>query len=196
MTEARTLAVGVAGVLYVTGAASIKPDDGSPKPVAQKEVEVFAKGQLARLETPPARRPAPSTSFTGPDGAPVKLSGFEGQVTVVNLWATWCPPCVTEMPSLARLQQAYPNGAVRVAAVSIDGPNKLDAAKAFIGQNAPLEFYHSPEAALAWALEAKGFPTTVILDKQGFERARLSRPAEWDSPEVRALLDRLAADPA
>ena len=189
------LAVGVAGVLYVTGAASLKPDDGAPKPVAQRELETLARGSLATLEVPPVKRPAPATAFTGPDGTPVRVADYKGQVVVVNLWATWCPPCKTEMPSLARLQAAYPDTRVKVVAVSIDGPRKMEEARGFIAANAPLTFHHSADAALAWALNAKAFPTTVIYDRQGFERARLGRPLEWDSPEARALLDRLAADP-
>ena len=189
------LLVGVAGLLYVIGAASIKPDDGSPKPASARELQALAKGQLAGLEAPTGPRPAPETPITGPDGGTLRLAAYEGEVLVVNLWATWCAPCLTEMPSLARLQQAAPAG-VRVIPVSVDGPNQLDRAKAFIGENAPLQFHHSAEAALAWALEAKGFPTTIIYDRQGRERARLAKPAEWDAPEVIALLDRLAAEPA
>jgi thiol-disulfide isomerase/thioredoxin len=190
------LAVGAAAVLYVIGSASIKPDDGHPEPLSQSAVSDFARGELARLQTPPVKRPPPETAFTGPDGAPVTLAAFKGRVTVVNLWATWCPPCVTEMPSLARLQQAYPDGDVQVVPVSIDGPRQLEKARAFIGENAPLRFHHSAEAAIVGPIAAKGFPTTIIYDKAGFERARLERPAEWDSPEVKRLLDRLLADPA
>ena len=127
---------------------------------------------------------------------PLMAADLRGKVVLIDFWATWCPPCVTEMPSLARLQAARPE-AVRVVPVSIDGPNKLEVAKAFIAQkSAPLAFHHSTNAALAWALNAKAFPTTVIYDKAGFERARMNRPAEWDAPEVRALLDRLAAEPS
>jgi thiol-disulfide isomerase/thioredoxin len=190
------LAVGVGGVLYVTGAASIKPDDGTPKPVAQTALERFARGDLAKLEVPAVKRPAPDTVFTGPDEEALQIADLKGEVVVVNLWATWCPPCKTEMPSLARLQAAYPDRDVHVVAVSVDGPRKLEEARAFMKANAPLGFYHSEAAALAWALNAKAFPTTVIFDRQGNERARLSRPLEWDAPEARALLDRLAADPA
>lgn len=212
MTEARTLqkadgdrwlrrgllavaGVGLCGVLYVIGAASTKPDDGLPDPVSQQQLESFARGELAKLETPPVKRPGPVTQLTGPDGQPITLAAYKGEVVVMNLWATWCAPCVTEMPSLARLQASYPKG-VRVVPVSVDGPNKVEAAKAFIAQKAaPLGFHHTDNAALAWAVDAKAFPTTVIYDKQGFERARVSRPAEWDAPEVRALLDRLVSDP-
>jgi thiol-disulfide isomerase/thioredoxin len=189
------LAVGVGGVLYFVGASSIKPDDGVPKPVAAREIQSFAKGQLAGLETTDLRRPAPDTPMIGPDDRPVRLADYKGEVLVVNLWATWCAPCKTEMPSLARLQSSLPAG-VQVLPVSVDSAAKLADAKAFIGQNTPLPFHHSPDAALAWALEAKGFPTTIIYDKRGFERARLSKAAEWDAPEARALLQRLAAEPA
>jgi thiol-disulfide isomerase/thioredoxin len=189
-----SFAVGVAGVLYVTGAASIKPDDGRPKPVAQKEIERYAAGALAKLETPPVKRPAPETVFTGPADAPVRVADFAGQVVVLNLWATWCAPCVKEMPEFAKLQAGYPEG-VRVIPVSIDAAGKLEVARSFIAENAPLPFHHSNNAALAWALEAKGFPTTVIFDKQGYERARMNGEAAWNSPEAKALIDRLAADP-
>lgn len=183
-------------VLYVTFSASLKPDDGRPRPVAQSDLEALARGPLAAMEVPPVKRPAPATPFTGPDGAATELADARGRVLVVNLWATWCPPCRTEMPSLARLQQAYGNADVRVLAVSIDSPRKLPQAKAFIGANSPLAFHHSADAALAWALGSKAFPTTVIYDREGYERARIARPLEWDSPEIRALLDRLVAEPA
>lgn len=185
--------IGAAVTLYVIAASSIKPDDGRPKPATQNELAGFARGGLAKLETPPVPRLAPATAFTGPDGRPTTLAAYRGKVTVVNLWATWCTPCVTEMPTLARLQRAAPE--VSVVAVSIDGPKDVEKARGFMAGNAPLAFHHSPEAALAWALEAKGFPTTVIYDRAGRERARLSGPAEWDGPEVRALLARLEAEP-
>jgi hypothetical protein len=75
----------------------------------------------------------------------VRVADYAGDVLVVNLWATWCPPCKTEMPSLARLQAAYPEQRVRVIAVSIDGERKLNEARAFIAANAPLTFHHSGE---------------------------------------------------
>lgn len=186
--------VGLAGVLYVTFSASIKPDDGRPRPATVAELEKLAVGQLKGMTVPAGTAPPPQTAVNGPDGQPVRF-GPSDAVTVVNLWATWCAPCVTEMPSLARLQQAYPNGEVRVVPVSVDGDNKLEAAKAFIAQNTPLPFHHSPNAEFAWAVNATSFPTTIILDRRGVERARLGAPAEWDSADAKAVIDRLLVEP-
>ena len=103
---------------------------------------------------------------------------FKGKVVVMNLWATWCAPCKLEMPTLATLAQTHAGQPVAIVAVSIDKPEALEQAKAFIAQQAPLKFYNDPEAKLPWALTpaANGMPTTVILGKDGLEREPDLRP--------------------
>ena len=97
---------------------------------------------------------------------------FKGKVVVLNIWATWCGPCKTEMPTLAKLAQAYAGKPVEVVAISIDKPDALAEAKAFIAANAPLKLYNDPDAKLPWTLKpnADGMPTTIILGKDGLER--------------------------
>lgn len=178
--------IGVAAVLYVTISASFKPRESA-------DLRSYATGTLAKLDVPPQPRPAPAVGFTDADGKPLTLADFKGKVVVVNLWATWCAPCKVEMPTLAAVQAAYQTQPFVVLPVSVDRDDDLNLATAFIGRNPPLKLYRDPGYKLAFGLEPKaaGFPTTIIYDKQGRERARLSGEADWNSKEARALIERL-----
>ena len=178
--------IGVAAVLYVIVAASIKPRSDA-------DLRQFARGDLVKLVVPPAPTPAPTTPFTDADGKAVTMADFKGQIVVVNLWATWCAPCRLEMPTLAKLQAAYQTQPVRVLAISVDRDADLNLAKTDIANNAPLKLYRDPRYQFAFGLKptAAGFPTTIIFDKQGRERARLSGGADWSGKEARALIEAL-----
>lgn len=178
--------LGVAAVLYVIVSASIKPKQAA-------DLNQFAQGTLVALDVPAGGRPAPETPFTGPDGETVTLADFKGRVVVVNLWATWCAPCKIEMPTLAALQAAYQTRPVTVLAISVDRDNALNLARAEIAKNAPLKLYRDAGYRLAFSMtpKAQGFPTTIIYDRQGRERARLSAPADWNSKEARGLVEAL-----
>jgi thiol-disulfide isomerase/thioredoxin len=177
--------VGAAAVLYVIGSSTIKPSHDSG-------LQRYAKGSLHRLQTPAETRRAPSTSFRDAEGRPVRIAELPGEVVVVNLWATWCAPCKTEMPTLAALQRAHP-GRVRVVAVSLDTVAKAPEARAFIAAHPPLVFHHDPNYALASATKAQGLPATIIYGPDRLERARVLGAAEWDSPEARRLFEALLA---
>jgi thiol-disulfide isomerase/thioredoxin len=177
--------VGLAAALYVIGGAAFKP---SGQPSLQK----LATGAMAKLhQTPPA--PPPAAPFTDAEGRKLTLSDLKGQVLVVNLWATWCAPCVKEMPTLAALQKAYEGKGVKVVAISIDAPKDADKAKAFIAGHAPLAFYQDATLELPFAFTppAQGFPTTILFDKSGVERARVTGDADWSTPEAKAVVDKL-----
>ncbi len=188
---AAAVIVGVAAVLYVIVGASFKP--AGPADVAS-----FRKGALAKLTIPTDPQPAPANSFQGPDGKPVTLADFKGKVVVVNLWATWCAPCKVEMPTLSRLAATYQGQPVEVMAISIDKEDKGLEARAFIARNKPLTFYWDPAMAMPFAFNprAEGFPTTIVYDRRGVERARLAGDADWGSPEAIALIAALLAEPA
>ena len=179
--------VGGAGALYFMGGAAFKPAD----PNALKPVAVGAMAKLQ--ETTPT--PPPPAAFVDASGKTLHIADLRGQVLVVNLWATWCGPCVKEMPTLAALQKAYADKGVKVVAISIDAPRDTDKAKAFIAQHAPLAFYQDSTLELPFAFKppAPGFPTTILFDRAGQERARLSGDADWSTPEARAVIDRLLA---
>ena len=178
--------VGLAAVLYVIVASVSKPSGPA-------DLTKFATGSLSKLKVAEAPAAPPALNFTGPDGKSTTFADFKGQVLVLNLWASWCGPCKTEMPTLARLQAAYAAQPVTVAAVSVDKDSDLNLAQADIAKNAPLKLYRDPGYALAFGLNPRveGFPTTLIIDKQGRERARLSGDADWASPEARALVEQL-----
>lgn len=210
--------IGVAGFLYVIASSTFKPkDEGSLTSFRQGQLamlqvpgEVNAKDpRLPDLEplTAPAAAPPPEMNFSGPDGKPIKISDFKGKVTVVNLWATWCAPCKIEMPTLAALQAAYATQPLEVVAISTDvaDPSKfegetqegaIERAKFELAKSKPLKFYHFPGTELIYEFSppAQNLPVTIVYDKKGVERARLSKEADWNSKEARALIERLLSE--
>lgn len=177
--------LGVAAALYVIAAQIIKPL-GAP------DLRDLARGDMAKLQVSVDGPPPPRTPILDAQGGTVTLGDLKARVVVVNLWATWCAPCVREMPTLAALQAAYP-GRVLVAPISMDKADDREKARAFIAAHRPLPFYQDMNLALPFALTpvAEGFPTTVIYDAKGRERARLAGPADWDGPAARAVIDAL-----
>lgn len=188
MAIAAIILVGAASAVYVISGSALKPDG----PVALKSL---AKGGMEKLlETAP--KPPPAKTFVDADGKSLALADLKGQVLIVNLWATWCAPCKQEMPTLAKLAAAYDGKPVRVVAISIDRERDTQAAKDFIAQNAPLAFYQEATMELPFLFEpeAQGFPTTILYDKAGQERARVSGETDWSTAEAKAVVDRLLAE--
>ena len=183
------LIVGAVGVLYVIGAALIKPGSGGDG------LQALAQGSMSKLQTLPDPAPPPTTLFVDAKGAPLRLTAFRGRAVVLNLWATWCAPCKKEMPTLAALQSAYAGKPLAVVAVSMDQSAQSDEAKAFIAQHAPLAFYQDAKYAFLSDLKPhlQGFPTTVLFDRQGQERAVMMGDTDWSTPEAHKVMDRLMA---
>ena len=177
--------VGVAAVLYIIVQASSKP---KPPPPAASE---FA----AKVSTANQASPPPDYAFYDANGKALKIADYKGKVVVMNIWATWCAPCVTEMPTLAKLQALYKDKPVEVMAVSIDSEGSAAKARLFIAQHGPLKFYHDREMKLPFKLNppAPGAPTTVIYGKDGLEVARVAGEADWAGPEARKLIDQALA---
>ena len=137
-------------------------------------------------------RPVPEISFTDADGTPHGLAGFAGRGVVINLWATWCAPCVAEMPALDRMQAALEAEGIVVLALSSDrgGRAPVEAFYRRVGISR-LGIWLDPRGAAQRALGVRGLPTSVILDREGRERARLEGAAAWDAPELMAEVRRL-----
>ena len=197
----------VAGVLLIGvigGAALLYAKPGlldkaaTAEPAAKSELARFATGTIARLETPAALEAAPAYVFKTRDGADTRLTDFRGKVVVVNLWAMWCAPCRTEMPTLARLAESYVGKDVVVLPINVDAtPDAIADAKSFIDVHEPLPMYSDPKFQLPFELPGKGkMPQTVLLDREGRIRAYFSGEADWASPEAKALIDALLAEPA
>ncbi len=150
---------------------------------------------LSRLREAEAALPA--LTFTDAQGQEKTLADFAGQGVVVNLWATWCPPCVAEMPALDRMAAALAQEGIAVLPLSSDRGGAA-VVQAFYErtQVKTLGVWLDPRGAAARALGARGLPTTVIVDRSGRERARLEGDAAWDAPEFLAAVRRLTAQGA
>jgi thiol-disulfide isomerase/thioredoxin len=181
--------VGVAAVVYIIAQASINPQ-------GEADLKRLAKGEMAKLTVPAEAASAPATSFVDAAGQAKRIGDFRGKVTVVNLWATWCAPCVIEMPTLAKLAASYQGQPVEVVAISIDRPDDEAKARAFIAKHAPLAFYHDAKMALPFAFKpaAAGMPTTIIYGRDGVERARISGEADWSGEDAKAVIDKVLAE--
>jgi thiol-disulfide isomerase/thioredoxin len=118
-----------------------------------------------------------------------------GKPAVVNLWATWCVPCVKELPSLARLQTLLGDKAT-VTALSVDrgGAHTVGAFLAKTGI-AGLNIRLDPRAESLQALQARGMPTTLLLNAAHREVARFEGPAEWDEPDIATEVKRFLEIP-
>ena len=129
----------------------------------------------------------PDQTVTGPDGTPVGIAAFRGKTILLNLWASWCRPCVEEMPALARLQAALGSANFEVIAISID--RKPEDGRSWLKANKiELPFYSDPEAKLYDAIKAPGLPVSLFIDKEGREVGRISGAVPWDEPKARALI--------
>jgi thiol-disulfide isomerase/thioredoxin len=180
---------GVAAGVYIIGERTSKT---APQ-VATVPVPETRTPFANKVKLPAAPTPAPDYAFYDADGKALKVADFKGKVVVMNIWATWCAPCKLEMPTLAKMAAAYAGKPVEVVAVSIDTPDAAAKAREFIGQNAPLKFYHDREMKLPFKVEAPGAPTTIIYDKTGQETARVAGEADWTAAEPRALIDKALA---
>jgi thiol-disulfide isomerase/thioredoxin len=153
----------------------------------------LARGEVAAVEVNTAPMPTPDLAFNGPDGVPTSLSAFKGRVLLVNLWATWCPPCLKEMPALDALQGALGGADFQVVAINIDTRN-LDKPKAWLAERkiTALPYYADPQARVFQDLRAarkvEGMPVSLIVDAQGCELAILQGPADWASADAKALI--------
>jgi len=162
------------------------PQGGGPEAAnAAAAAPAYPTGRLDRSH---AGTPAPDAVFEDGQGRPVRLSVFRGRPLLVNFWATWCAPCVVEMPSLDALA-AREGGGIGVIAVSqdLDGRRKVTdffAARDF----SRLEPYLDPQMALMTALRLDTLPTTILYDDQGREVWRMVGMVDWRSERAARLL--------
>lgn len=152
-----------------------------------------ALGEFTPLDPP---RPAPALSFAERGGETRQLADFRGHWLLVNLWATWCAPCVREMPSLDRLQAKLGNQ-IRVLAISEDrkGAEVVDPFLTKLDLKA-MTIYLDPAARAQQAFGIRGLPTSFLIDPEGTLHGKLEGAAEWDSPTMLALIERYLAQGA
>jgi thiol-disulfide isomerase/thioredoxin len=138
--------------------------------------------------------PAPMISLVDLAGNTVSLSEFSGRVVLINLWATWCEPCLREMPSLERMQSRL-GDKITVVAISEDrGGNKT--VEPFINKLGLKSFktYLDPKSEAGRAFKVAGLPTSILIDREGRVLGRVEGAADWDSPKLLGVLKSFLGD--
>ncbi len=132
--------------------------------------------------------PGPDTPFEGPDGKPVRLADFKGKPLLVNLWATWCAPCVVEMPTLDKLA-AQSGDKLRVITVSMDMEGRRAVDPFFAKEGLKnLQPYLDKKNELMLALKADTLPVTLLYDADGKEVWRMIGEKDWASEDAAKLI--------
>lgn len=164
-------------------------------PAAAGVTRELATGALAAFLVRPERKPVADLEFQDAGGKPLKISDWKGRVVLINLWATWCAPCRKEMPDLAELQKELGSKDFEVVAISVDRKG-VEASSVFLKETGAdsLKLYIEPTTAIVNDLQAIGLPATVLIDRQGNEIGRLLGPADWASPEAKALIKAALAE--
>jgi thiol-disulfide isomerase/thioredoxin len=133
-------------------------------------------------------RPAPEIGFADSAGKSLSLADFRGRIVLVNLWATWCEPCIREMPSLDRLRAALPDRDLAIVVVSQDRGGDKVVAPFFTKLGLKLETYLDPKSTVGHAFEVRGLPTTILIDREGRELGRVEGALDWDGAPAKSLL--------
>jgi thiol-disulfide isomerase/thioredoxin len=158
----------------------------SPSVARKEAAPCGAGGGLPRFEAASPPKPVPDEPLLDGAGKEVRLAAFRGKLVVLNFWATWCAPCIKEMPALDRLQAALGPEGVEVVAASEDRGPAAEKVGAFYAERGirHLKIYVDPKGNLAQKLGVRGLPTTILIDPEGREVGRLLGVAEWDGPEA------------
>lgn len=156
-------------------------------PALAEDPSALREGDMKKLAIHATPVNLASVELLDADDRARSLDEYRGKWVVLNFWATWCPPCREEMPSLDRLQQAVPDVAVVPVAT---GRNAVPAIQRFFAEAgvANLPILRDPKSELARSTGVMGLPVTLILNPEGQEVARLIGDAEWDSESARAIL--------
>jgi peroxiredoxin len=137
---------------------------------------------------------APEFRLPSTDGRSVGLSDTRGKIVMVHFWATWCPPCVEELPTLAQLNRELPGSDFEMLAVSVDEGGQT-AVKDFMRKNGiELPVLMDPGGSVASSYGTYKLPETYILDRQGVVRYKIIGPRDWRDPDAPRVLRGLIAE--
>ena len=144
---------------------------------------------MKKFEPAAAPGALPGAVFTEQGGAKRLLENFGGKIVLMNFWATWCGPCVREIPSLERLHQRLGSKDFTVIALSEDhkGWEKITPFRKRLGLKA-LPLFHDVGSRMMFGAKVLGLPTTILIGRDGKELGRLTGHAEWDSDEAVTLI--------
>nr|WP_184805948.1 TlpA disulfide reductase family protein [Nitrospirillum iridis] len=172
----------VASVVFCAGAACAADN------VAAGAAPVL-KGGITPFTETPGHPAVPDLALTRPDGSGIHLSDLKGHMVLLNLWATWCAPCVQELPSLDKLQGALGDKSFEVVALSLDrGGARVVTPFVQSHDITHLATWLDPKSTVMSILKPRGLPTTLLIDAEGHEIGRLEGDADWASPDAQALI--------
>ena len=140
-------------------------------------------------------RPAPDFTFPDLDGRKVSLSDFRGKVVLVNIWATWCPPCRDEMPSMQKLYERFKGENFELLAVSIDAEGHKAVAPFMRKMNLTFPALLDPKEKIRSLYQITGVPESFIIDKNGILVQRIIGPLDWSTPKVFSFFENLLQKP-
>ncbi|WP_409433381.1 TlpA family protein disulfide reductase [Litorimonas sp. RW-G-Af-16] len=172
--------VGLVAVMFVVVQSCQKPKTGLMQ---------FSTASLKKLTVLDAPPPQPSLVFNDARGQEMTLADYKGQVVLLNVWATWCPPCVAEMPTLDALQALKGGKDFQVVTVSMDRTPELAMEWLEAEGLSELPAWHDGTYALNDRAQLPGLPTSILYDRGGRELARIPGEVDWMSEEAIAMID-------
>jgi cytochrome c biogenesis protein CcmG, thiol:disulfide interchange protein DsbE len=120
------------------------------------------------------------------------IADYKGHVVLINLWATWCGPCIVEMPSIQRLYDQYRDAGLKVVAIAVDDPGFDDRIREFVAErNFTFEILHEGSGKIENDYQTSGIPATYLIGKDGRIRKMQIGASEWDSPANAAVVAQL-----
>ena len=177
----------IIGAALVALSACNKPSEqqANEAQASDNSASPAESGSIKGVDRTHKGSPAPDVVFNDPGGKQTSLKAFAGKPVLVNLWATWCAPCVKELPTLSRVERL---GIIKVVAISQDtGPQP--SVKAFLQAKAPdLKPYQDPKMALSGKLGAEVLPTSILYDAQGRELWRYVGDLDWNGGDAAKLI--------
>ncbi|GGF70034.1 hypothetical protein GCM10011332_25050 [Terasakiella brassicae] len=146
------------------------------------------RGYKNLVNTPPA----PLTKFTDKDGNTVTLADFKGKVVLLNLWATWCPPCIKEMPGLNELAKYFKDKDFVVLAIAT-GRQGRESPDDFLEKRelTAMASYSDKDQEFLRMMKISSLPVSFIIDQNGLMRGGVKGRTEWDTPDAKAALGKL-----
>lgn len=140
--------------------------------------------------------PAPNLEFVSLGGDQVSLASLRGRVVLLNLWATWCSPCLQEMPELSALHRKYVDNGLVLVGMNVDRADRSDKVRAFVSERRiPFAVWLDPKMRTANALRVIGLPATFVLDRSGRIVLRRIGPITADDPELQEAIESASRSP-
>lgn len=134
---------------------------------------------------------APEFSLPGLNGGQASLSAYKGRVVMVHFWATWCPPCVEEMPSLERLYKSFPGGAFEILGVNVDEGGPVTVSSFIQRHGVSFPILLDPQRSIPTMYGTFKFPESYIIDREGVVREKIIGPRDWNEPANSDLVRRM-----